>query len=229
MRTFDQHLLSLVLDGKVAVDAAKRISTNPDDFSVMLKKAGLDPSMVDADATTLRCTMADNRNVRRQGHRRRAINDAVSSPYLADINLAELRSYRQRLMHEEDTVSYWRRLAHARIDVLEAESHTEGSLSMKDLVRVLGDTGAGRTRSALVGVRAAEPLPDLPALTEMWVSEIDPHDREKVFEAVERLHDAERQLTNYRRALHKRIDEATGELISRYRDDPASALIALRK
>jgi hypothetical protein len=38
---------------------------------------------------------------------------------------------------------------------------------------------------------------------------------------------AERQLTTYRRALHERIDEATGELISRYRDDPAQALSIL--
>ena len=173
--------------------------------------------------------MVDNRNVRGRGNRRRTITDAVPSPHLADISLAELRTYRQRLMDEEDRVSYWRRLAHARIDVLEAEAHTEGPVSLEALVRVLGDTGSGRTRTALVGVRAAEPLPDLPALTEMWVTEIDPHDPEKVVEAVERLRAAERQLTGYRHALHERIDEATGELISRYRDDPAGALIALRK
>jgi len=171
--------------------------------------------------------MSDKGKVRGQGNRRSSNAFAAPSPHLADINLAELRTYRQQLMGEEDKVSYWRRLAHARIDVLEAGSHADGSLSLEDLVRVLGDTGAGRTRTALVGVRAAEPLPDLPALAEMWSTEIDPHDREKVVEAVERLRAAERQLTDYRRALHERIDEATGELISRYREDPASALIAL--
>ena len=31
-------------------------------------------------------------------------------------------------------------------------------------------------------------------------------------------------LTDYRRALHARIDEATGELIVRYRADPLAAL-----
>lgn len=173
--------------------------------------------------------MVDNRNAGGQGYRRPTISSAVPSPYLADLSLAHLRTYRQRLMGEEEKVSYWRRLAHARIDVLEAGRRTEGSLSMADLVRVLGDTGAGRTRTALVGVRAAEPLPDLPALSEMWVAEIDPHDPDKVVEAVERLRAAERQLTDYRRALHERIDEATGELISRYREDPASALGALGK
>jgi hypothetical protein len=171
--------------------------------------------------------VAQNRNTSAVGGRRRTISNAVSSPHLADLSLADLRSYRQRLNDEEDRVSYWRRLAHARIDILEAESHTEGSLSMEDLVRVLGDTGAGRSRHALVSVRAAEPLPDLPALTEMWLTEVDPRDPAVVEEAIERLREAERQLTEYRRALHARIDEATGELISRYRQDPASALVAL--
>ena len=169
----------------------------------------------------------NRRSTPQEGGRRRTVTDAVESPHLAELTLDELRAYRQRLTDEEDRVSYWRRLAHARIDVLEAESHTEGSLSLEDLVRVLGDTGAGRSRSALVRVRAAEPLPDLPVLDEMWLAEVDPHDQEQVAEALARLRAAEQQLTDYRRALHARIDEATGELITRYRKDPGSALVAL--
>lgn len=159
--------------------------------------------------------------------RRRTITDPVPSPHLADLGLQDLRAYRQSLSDEEDKVSYWRRLVHARIDVLEAEAHTDGTLSIEDLVRVLGDTGSGRTRTALVTVRPADPLPELPVLADMWVTEVDPHDATAVAEALERLRAAERQLTEYRRALHQRIDEATGELIVRYRKDPASALIAL--
>lgn len=173
--------------------------------------------------------MSENRHSPRPGSRRRSITDAESSPHLASITLIELRTYRKRLMDEEERVSYWRRLAHGRLDLLEAESHTEGSLSLEDLVRVLGDTGAGHTRAALLGIRAAEPLPGLPALTDMWVTGIDPRNQTRMAEAVESLHVAERQLTDYRRALHERIDEATGELISRYRNDPASSLIALQK
>jgi hypothetical protein len=171
--------------------------------------------------------MAQQRNSSADSGRRRTITDAMPSPHLADLTLDGLRAYRERLTAEEDRVSYWRRLAHARIDILDAESHTEGSLSMEDLVRALGDTGAGKSRSALVRVRAAEPLPDLPVLSEMWLTEVDPHQTELVEEAIERLRAAEGQLTDYRRALHARIDEATGELISRYRENPASALIAL--
>lgn len=162
------------------------------------------------------------------GERRRSITDAEASPHLAGLSLAELRAYRRRLSAEEDKVSYWRRLVHARLDVIQAEASSDSALTIEQLVRVLGDTGAGHTRTALVSVRPAEPLPDLPVLQEMWVTEVDPHDEQAVATAVERLRVAEKQLTEYRRALHGRIDEATGELISRYREDPTLALDLVR-
>lgn len=159
--------------------------------------------------------------------RRRSVTAAEPSENLAELSLEQLREYRQRLTAEEDKVSYWRRLAHARIDVLEAESHSEGHLSIEALVRVLGDTGSGQSRRMLVRVSAAEPLPDLPELSQMWVTDVDPHDAAQVADALERLRTAERQLTDYRRALHERIDEATGELIARYRQNPTLALAIL--
>ncbi len=148
---------------------------------------------------------------------------------MVELTLDELRLYRRRLTDEEEKISYWRRLVHARIDVLEAEAHHERPLRLDELVRVLGDTGTGRTRNALVRVRTSEDLPELPALTEMWVTELDPHDTAEVAEATRRLRAAERQLTDYRRALHERLDEATSELIARYRENPASALVAFHR
>jgi hypothetical protein len=171
--------------------------------------------------------VAENNKTRAQGNRRRTLTDVAASPHLAGLSLADLRAYRQQLTDEEDKVSYWRRLVHARLDVLDAEMHSGGTLSMQQLIQVLGDTGAGTTRTALVAVRPAEPLPELPVLGEMWVTEVDPHDAGAVTDAMERLRAAETQLTAYRRALHQRIDEATGELISRYRDEPSLALGAL--
>lgn len=159
--------------------------------------------------------------------RRRPVPDAVPSEELAGLDLAELREYRRRLEAEEDRVSYWRRLVHARLDLLEAESSSDHPLTIRDLVRVLGDTGTGQTRRALLSIRPAEPLPDLPVLSEMWATEVDPHDEDQVRDAVGRLRRAESQLTEYRRALHQRIDEATGELISRYRANPVAALSVL--
>ena len=143
-----------------------------------------------------------------------------------DLSLADLRLYRRRLAEEEERVSYWRRLVHARLDVLEAEAHHERPLRLDELIRVLGDTGTGRTRTALVNVRAADPLPELPVLEDMWMTELDPNDTEAVAEATRRLREAENQLTDYRRALHERLDDATAELIARYRENPSAALVA---
>jgi hypothetical protein len=153
---------------------------------------------------------------------------ATPSRSLDRLSLTELRSYRRQLADEEEKISYWRRLVHARIDVLEAEAHHERPLRLDELIRVLGDTGSGRSRTALVSVRAADELPELPVLADMWVTELDPNDTAEVAEAVERLRSAEHQLTDYRRALHERLDAATAELIERYRRDPASALVAFQ-
>ena len=91
------------------------------------------------------------------------------APELESLGLDELRHYRQRLRDEEDRVSYWRRVVHARMDLLTAGRSTDGSISVDELVRVLGDTGTGAARTALMRVRAAGPLPDVPDLTEIWV------------------------------------------------------------
>ena len=49
MQTFDQHLLQLVLEGTVAIGPAKLASSNTHDFSIMLKRAGVDPRLVDEE------------------------------------------------------------------------------------------------------------------------------------------------------------------------------------
>jgi hypothetical protein len=147
--------------------------------------------------------------------------------HLAAMDLPTLRAYRKDLQSEEDRVSYWRRLVHARVDLLTAGSSTSGSLTLAQLIKVLGDTGTGAARNALSSIRPADPLPDLPESEWMWVTEIDPHDPEAVAEAMARLHAAEEKLTHYRKALFDRIDEATAELITRYKEDPAAALSVL--
>lgn len=152
---------------------------------------------------------------------RRTITDAVASPHLAEVTLPELRSYRERLRDEEERISYWRRLVHARQDLIRAGNLADSPVDVDALGRVLGDTGAGRGRAALHRVRASDPLPDLPDAEAVWVT---PRDASETEEALDRLKAAEERLTHYRRALHDRIDEATAELIVRYREDPVRAL-----
>ena len=79
-------------------------------------------------------------------------------------------------------------------------------------------------------MRAADPLPGPARCSPTCGSiEVDPHDPAAVAEALDAAARRRGQLTDYRRALHERIDEATAELIVRYRENPASALTALPK
>ena len=114
---------------------------------------------------------------------------------LASLDLVTLRLYRRSLAEEEDRVSYWRRLLHARIDVLSAQARSEMSLTFEQLVRALGDTGSGRSRRALARVEAAEPLPELPELERLWMLDVDPLDEAGVTDTLVRLRAAEAQLT----------------------------------
>ena len=143
---------------------------------------------------------------------------------LGSLSLADLRAYRGRLREEEDRVSYWRRLLHARIDLVEAGRASAGALGLEDLVRVLGDTGTGRRRRALLGVHAADDLPALPDLAAVWVVPADGVEAELV---LDRLRAAEQQLAGYRAALLLRLDQATEALVARYQEDPSAALAVL--
>ncbi len=164
---------------------------------------------------------------RAQGERRRSLRSALGSPHLAALSLAELRRYRAELRAEEDRASYWRRLVHARLDIFESGSGSDGGLTVEQLARVLGDTGSGRARGALMAVLSEEPLPALPDLVTTWGEETDPHDQVKAATTVGLLREAEATLTEYQRVLNARIEEATGELIIRYSADPSSALQVL--
>ena len=104
----------------------------------------------------------------------------------------------------------------------QAESEPEHTLTLAELVRVLGDTGTGQARRAL-RQRPAPPTrcPSCPSWPRCGRTDVDPHDPRAGRRRARRgSTEAEQQLTTYRRALHERIDEATGELILRYRENP---------
>lgn len=152
---------------------------------------------------------------------RRTVVDATASPHLAGLSLPALRDYREGLRAEEERASYWRRLVHARVDLITSGALADAVVDVEVLAKVLGDTGSGQGRAALHRVRAADPLPDLPDLVQVWTV---PDGPEQQAEVLAELGEAEARLTDYRRALFDRIDEATAELIVRYRERPAAAL-----
>ncbi|HYJ76957.1 MAG TPA: hypothetical protein VEX89_00215 [Actinomycetes bacterium] len=171
-------------------------------------------------------TQADPRARRRSSGAVRRI--AQRAPELAPFSLDDLRAYRQELITEEARVSYWRRLVQARMDLALDNTATHGSLgSLARLREVLTDQQHESRRLAVQPVAGDAGLPPVPDLAVLWSGEADPGASGFAGDTLARLADAEHQLSAYRRSLHERLDAATGELISRYRDEPALALRAL--
>jgi hypothetical protein len=141
----------------------------------------------------------------------------------AHLTLDGLRDYRTALSAEESKVSYWRRIIQARLDVVRAGS----DLVSENLKPVLTDQRIGAGRSALVEIVQLDDIPPLPDLAGLWERQVDPADADAIAALEVDLDAAERQLSDYRNALHKRLGAATSELIARYRDEPNLCLTAL--
>lgn len=147
-------------------------------------------------------------------------------PHFAELPLADIRSYRQKLLSEEDRVSYWRRILQARIDTL-THADPETAPGLEHLRDVLDPGRVQAGRKALVRIAPRDdipPLPDLARLWDCWPAPTNPTERARL---VADLLAAERELSSYRAALHVRLAAATAELIARYRERPARCLEVL--
>lgn len=148
------------------------------------------------------------------------------SPEFAHLSLDGLRAYRRALSAEEGRVSYWRRIVQARLDLVRtAESGVVNPV--ENLREVLADARVDGGRRALLTVLPDDDMPPLPDLAEVYGRELVPGDDEANHRLAHDLSRAEAQLSSYRTALHKRLSAATGELIARYREQPALCLTAL--
>jgi hypothetical protein len=79
----------------------------------------------------------------------------------------------------------------------------------------------------MITVVPVDEIPPLPNLAELWDRRVSDDDAAGQVALDAALALAERQLSDYRQALHGRITEATTELIARYRDQPDLCLTAL--
>jgi len=148
------------------------------------------------------------------------------SPEFAHLSLDGLRAYRRALTTEEGRVSYWRRIIQARLDLVRASDITPVA-SSTNLRGVFAEARVDNGRRALQEIIPVDDMPPLPDLAELWAREPHPDDAAYNTLLVRDLSKAEAQLSAYRTALHKRLASATGELIARYREQPALCLSAL--
>jgi hypothetical protein len=151
---------------------------------------------------------------------------APPSDEFAALGLDILRMYRKALRSEESRVSYWRRLVQTRLDLLLAYN-TSGRGDGPGLRALLSSERIGALRTALLDVHPADDMPPLPDLLEMWERVVPPGDVTAHALLISDLRAAEHTLSEYRHALHRRLDAATQELVARYRANPGLCLSAL--
>lgn len=144
--------------------------------------------------------------------------------------LDELRALRASLQHDDDAVSYVRRLAQARLDLIEAEIRrrdrsADPSVITSELPVILGThlTG-GPARPP----RPAEDASDHPlalALEEMWnhagASDLPTLHEDDVITLRTELRLFEQARSRERKELFGRIDALSAELVRRYREGEA--------
>lgn len=148
------------------------------------------------------------------------------------MELDELRSLRTELQHEDDVVSYTRRIAQARIDLVRARSaFLDDPTTVWDTTDRLTEILAQHlTSSEARPPRAVTDVENDPIADELdslcadnGFSRLEDLDREQLDALELRLTEFERRLSENRRDRHAVIDRLTQELIRRYRENYGGA------
>lgn len=149
---------------------------------------------------------------------------------LTALSIDELRSFRDDCRQVEDKVSYLRRLAQGRLDIVGAElrRRSEGTASadlptlVDELPGILSDrftpTGPGRLPSSLAPPDDDDLTDELDRAAPAGVlGVLGDQTTEAVQTLAESLADFERRVSSARRALFDRIDALQAELTRRYK------------
>ena len=148
----------------------------------------------------------------------------------AELSLDELRALRQQLQHEDDVVSYARRVAQARLDIVRSEHARRDAGPDADLNAQLG----GVLSQHLTGGPARPPRPTEDLSDNPLADELDAVCAQHHFGRLETLDDDElaalseaignfeARVSSDRRERFDRLDALSAELVRRYRDGEAS-------
>ena len=147
----------------------------------------------------------------------------------ADLPLAELRAIRSQLQTEDDAISYVRRLAQARLDLVRAEMRRRAAGDDKNITGELpAILGSHLTGGAPRPPRPADDFSHHPmalALEELCdeagSTDLPSMNAEELAAYAANLHAFEQARSHERKELFGRIDTLSAELVRRYRDGEA--------
>lgn len=143
--------------------------------------------------------------------------------------LDELRALRTVLQLEDDAISYVRRLAQARLDLLRAELHNR---SVGDEKNITGELpailGAHLTGGPPRPPRPADDFSHHPLALQLeelcsdaGSTDLPSINGDELIDYLARLHEFEQLRSQERKELFVRIDALSAELVRRYRDGEA--------
>lgn len=148
--------------------------------------------------------------------------------------LPELRSMRASLQQQEDAVSYVRRIAQVRLDMVLAEIESRAGAAgaaTTDANGQLGSILGSHLTGAAGSARPPRPAVDASnhplavALEQLWAdlggTALDGLDDAQLRVLRDAVHEFEQARSNERRELFGRIDALSGELVRRYREGEA--------
>lgn len=156
---------------------------------------------------------------------------------LTGIDIDELRKRRETAEDVETQISYYRRLLHGRMDLLNFELRRRSGEEKRTLIEALPEILAmGMVIGDEPTLRHIETMPPLPTTTgrrlidkimdDGVLTQLPDLAEEELGEAIERLQEVESQLSVQRRQLHSVIDALQSEIITRYRSQQGEPQVA---
>lgn len=147
----------------------------------------------------------------------------------SELSLPELRDLRRQLQHEDDAVSYARRVSQARLDLVKAEALRRTETSESDTADALRTVLSQHlTGGPARPPRPTEDLSDHPLAVELdeicsvgglgHLKELDDNELATLTEAISGF---EARVSSDRRERFDRLDALSAELVRRYRDGEA--------
>lgn len=170
--------------------------------------------------------------------KRRRIDVVLEPEYLEGLeglDLAELRRRRDTAEDVESQISYYRRLLHGRMDLLNFELSRRRGEEERSLLEALPDILAkGMVLGNEPSLRYIETMPPLPSTTgrrlidkimdDGVLTQLPDLTDEEIGEAIERLREVETHMSGQRRSLHTVIDALQDEIVARYRSEQDEAV-----
>jgi hypothetical protein len=152
-------------------------------------------------------------------------------PDPASLSLDELRNLRNQLQLEDDVVSYARRVAQARLDLVKAEAqhrsdHADVDVDVDEELRTV--LSSHLTGGPARPPRPTEDLSDHPLAVELdelcavnGLGRLKSLDEAQLLTLTEAIAEFESRVSSDRRARFDQLDALSAELVRRYRDGEA--------